>query len=120
MNVPRSHLPSHWRRRHGLIWLLAMLLAMAVVLLMFSSSAAACPSCKAALSSNEGRQGDLVGGFMWSILFMLSMPFALVGSFSAYMYVLVRKARGQRPAAPVIPPGVATRPPADSDGPSAI
>ena len=60
--------------------------------LWLASSAAACPSCKAALANQQG-QGDLVTGFFWSILFMMSMPFALTASFGGYMYVLVRRAR---------------------------
>ncbi|MBI2824862.1 MAG: hypothetical protein HYX69_09265 [Planctomycetia bacterium] len=55
-------------------------------------TASACPSCKAALAAQEG-QGDLVKGFFWSIMFMLSMPFTILGSFSGYMYLLVRRAR---------------------------
>jgi hypothetical protein len=58
----------------------------------------ACPSCKEALGSSSGG-GDLVSGFFWSILFMLSMPFLLLGSFGLYFYYLVRKARLARPAA---------------------
>ena len=54
--------------------------------------ASACPSCKEALASSSGR-GDLVSGFFWSILFMLSMPFVLLGSLGFYFYCLVRKAR---------------------------
>jgi hypothetical protein len=49
--------------------------------------------CKAALASHDRTHGDWVTGFFWSILFMLSMPFILLGSFSTYMYVLVRRAR---------------------------
>ena len=53
----------------------------------------ACPMCKAALGSHDRTHGDWVSGFFWSILFMVSMPFVLLGSFSTYMYVLVRRAR---------------------------
>lgn len=53
----------------------------------------ACPMCKAALGSSGRGHGDLVGGFFWSILFMLSMPFLILGGLSAYMYWLVRQAR---------------------------
>lgn len=55
--------------------------------------AEACPSCKAALAGDTAHQGDLVGGFFWSILFMLSMPFMVVGGMSSYFYYLVRQAR---------------------------
>ena len=69
--------------------------ALAIVVLSVDI-ASACPSCKAALAS-EG-QGDLVSGFFYSILFMLSMPFAIFGSFSSYMYLLVRRARREQVA----------------------
>jgi len=52
--------------------------------------ATACPSCKEALASDGG---DKIAGYFWSILFMMSMPFTLLGGFSTYMYVLVRRTR---------------------------
>jgi hypothetical protein len=64
----------------------------AVLWLAAADLASACPSCKEALGSGTGG-GDLVSGFFWSILFMLSMPFLLLGSFSLYFYYLIRKAR---------------------------
>ena len=62
-----------------------------------SSTASACPTCKAALENDES-EGDVMAGYFWSILFMMSMPFAMIGSFSGYMYVIVRKARAADPA----------------------
>jgi len=53
----------------------------------------ACPNCKEALASDTAGGGDVVSGFFWSILFMMSMPFAILGTFSSYMYYEVRKAR---------------------------
>lgn len=78
------------------------LLVAAVIVAALSATADACPSCKAALAAQEG-QGDLVSGFFWSILFMMSMPFALVTSFSGYMYLLVRRSRGAANATSVDP-----------------
>lgn len=76
----------------------AVLLATALT----ATDAWACPMCKAALGSSGRNHGDWVGGFFWSILFMLSMPFLILGGLSGYMYWLVRQAR--RTAAP--PPEV--------------
>ncbi len=70
------------------------MVAIAVVLLV-AQTASACPSCKAALANQEG-QGDVASGYMYSILFMLSMPFAIFGSFSSYFYYLVRRARREQ------------------------
>jgi hypothetical protein len=72
-------------------------LAAAIALLLVADFAVGCPSCKEALGNSSGG-GDLVSGFFWSILFMLSMPFLLVGCFGLYFYCLVRKARLARVA----------------------
>ncbi|HEY2840009.1 MAG TPA: hypothetical protein VGJ26_12715 [Pirellulales bacterium] len=66
----------------------------AVVVLAAADRALACPSCQAALASQEGG-AKVVQGFFWSILFMMAMPFSILGGFSTYFYVLVRRARRQ-------------------------
>ena len=63
-----------------------------------ASVALACPSCRESLTSCDAPSGgDLVAGYFWSILFMMSMPFALLGTFSSYMYWHVRRAQNQPP-----------------------
>ena len=59
-----------------------------------AATALACPTCKNALAGHD----HIVQGYFWSILFMMSMPFLLLGSFTAYMYWEVRKARAQQAA----------------------
>jgi uncharacterized protein YbaR (Trm112 family) len=76
--------------RPGLVVILALA---CVILVATATDALACPMCKAALASHDRTQGDWVRGFFWSILFMLSMPFVLLGAFSVKMYLLVRRAR---------------------------
>lgn len=88
-------LPSVPRNRRLLVRLAPVAWAM-LALVLAGDVATACPSCKTALASEHGGQGDIVSGFMWSILFMLSMPFSLVIGFSTYMYVLVRRARADQ------------------------
>lgn len=78
------------RGAHRRWWVLASLV---LIVALMVGEATACPMCKAALGSHDGSHGDLVGGFFWSILFMLSMPFLIFGSLSTYMYLLVRRAR---------------------------
>lgn len=78
------------------IRLMCFSLALVTTCAIFSSSAIACPGCKEALAS-EGH-GNIVQGYFWSILFMMAMPFALVGAFSGYMYLEVRRARGRQAA----------------------
>jgi hypothetical protein len=67
-----------------------MLLVLAIcVLCACAEICQACPNCKNGMGANE----NLVRGYFWSILFMMSMPFALLTSFSCYFYFLVRRAR---------------------------
>lgn len=80
----------------------ARLLIACALILALPAVAQACPSCKAALASQDGSQGDLVQGFFWSILFLLSMPAMILGGLSTYMYTLVRKAR-RAAAQPALP-----------------
>ncbi|HVW39230.1 MAG TPA: hypothetical protein VHB99_18065 [Pirellulales bacterium] len=61
--------------------------------LLSTEAAEACPMCKTALGSNAQH---FINAWGASIVFMLSMPFLLVGSFSVYMYVLVRRARAEQ------------------------
>jgi hypothetical protein len=72
----------------------------AVVLVCLAQAGLACPTCKAGLGAHDPAHGDLVSAYMWSILFMMSMPFTLLASFGGYCYWLVRKARAaaQSPA----------------------
>lgn len=88
-----------WRRAAPLLLIAVVTLAIALT----ASEAGACPMCKAALGSQGRNHGDWVGGFFWSILFMLSMPFLILGGLSAYMYRLVRQARrdGRQSAKPM-------------------
>jgi hypothetical protein len=60
-----------------------------VIVLGAASVASACPSCQRALS--DGSQGNLAAGIYYSILFMMSMPFAIVGTFAGFMYRAVKR-----------------------------
>jgi hypothetical protein len=60
------------------------------VLLAAASVAEACPSCQQALAGDEAH-GDLARGIYYSILFMMSMPFAIVGAFAGLVYRAVQK-----------------------------
>jgi hypothetical protein len=59
------------------------------VMVAAASVASACPSCQQALGA-DGSQGDLARGMYYSILFMMSMPFAIVGTFAGLMYRAVK------------------------------
>ena len=63
------------------------------VLVIFFSLATivdACPTCKDTLSENDA---NMVRGYFWSIVFMMSMPFLVLSGIATYFYLLVRKAR---------------------------
>jgi hypothetical protein len=66
---------------------------MLLVVGVMASAADACPTCKAALASHDGAHGDIVGAYFWSILFMMSMPFTILGILSGIMYWQIRRAR---------------------------
>jgi hypothetical protein len=55
----------------------------------------ACPTCKDNLAGDPTAQG-LARGFYYSILFMISMPFIILGSLCSYFYFLVRQAEWQK------------------------
>ena len=74
---------------------LLIFLVVFAVIMVTASVAWACPGCKDALAENDPEKNSLVKGYMYSILFMLAMPMAILGGFSAYIYRLVRRARTQ-------------------------
>jgi heme/copper-type cytochrome/quinol oxidase subunit 2 len=81
--------------------------ALAVVLLM-ASVAFACPTCKDSLA-HDPASANLVRGYAYSILFLLSMPPLIFSGLSAYFYWEVRKAKA-RQAAKVAEPNLAANP----------
>ena len=63
-----------------------------IVALATPAMVEACPLCSQALDG-QAKYGNLPLAYMWSILFMMSMPFLLLGSFGTYMYYQIRKVR---------------------------
>lgn len=72
---------------------LRRILILLLLICVLPQAAQACPGCKQALATADGEQANMVNGYFWSILFMLSMPFTLLGAFCGSMYLAVRKAR---------------------------
>ncbi|MGE5413655.1 MAG: hypothetical protein ACM3NW_05725 [Syntrophomonadaceae bacterium] len=84
------------------LWIVTVLLVVGVIL---PAVASACPLCKEAASATEkpGQTG-VWRGMYWSILLMVSAPFAMVGA----MIVAVRRARRRMLASsPPSPPPLA-------------
>ena len=74
-----------------------MLIALAIALvLLIVSVAAACPNCKEGLAQNDPHGQSIAAGYYYSILFMMSMPFAILGTFGSLAYLSIRRARIQQ------------------------
>jgi hypothetical protein len=65
-------------------------IAVAFAALAFAQVAFACPTCG---NSIEHSGGNLAEGFYWSILFMMSMPFLVLGGLTLLCWLEIRKAR---------------------------
>jgi hypothetical protein len=67
--------------RCGLMKGMARSLLLAAGLLFASSPGAyACPNCKEAVSASEGQVASMSSGYNWSVLFMLAVPFSMLGT----------------------------------------
>ena len=81
-----------------------MAFAALMLLLALDGAAQACPTCGAGMADGGEAAQKMLNGWFWSIVFMMSMPFAIVTSLGGYMYWIVRKARrAQAGAAASIP-----------------
>lgn len=45
-----------------------------------SNTAWACPNCKDAVSLGSGEAANLSSGYNWSVLFMIAVPFSMMGT----------------------------------------
>ncbi|MDG2382898.1 MAG: hypothetical protein P8N76_14610 [Pirellulaceae bacterium] len=61
-------------------------------LFVITAACEACPTCKQGIAEG-GDHEQIIRGYFWSILFMMSMPFVIFTSLCSYFYLLVRKAR---------------------------
>ncbi|MEX2026136.1 MAG: hypothetical protein WEH44_02530 [Pirellulaceae bacterium] len=71
------------------------LLALAFIAII-TAAAVACPTCKDGIAENDPEHQALARGFYYSILFMMSMPFLIVGTFGSFAYLSIRRARQQQ------------------------
>ncbi len=70
-----------------------------VCLFVLGDVAQACPTCKDGMQNDPAAQ-SLVRGYQWSIIFMMSMPFSILGGIGGYFYYLIRKARAEAANSP--------------------
>lgn len=73
----------------------SLLIAAAVALAFGIATVAwACPTCREGLADNPQGQ-SLATGFYYSILFMMSMPFIVLGTLVSFAYRSVQRAKSE-------------------------
>lgn len=70
-----------------------MLFCLVLVFSIGQDCLLACPTCKDGLAGNDPEHANLVRGYFWSIVFMMSMPFLIFASLGTYFYWQIRRAR---------------------------
>jgi hypothetical protein len=73
-------------------------LAAAAASLAARSAAAQCAMCGTAI---QGSEDPLANGIFWSVLFLISLPYAIVGSFVVGLVWAYRRAKLRRERAPL-------------------
>jgi hypothetical protein len=64
-------------------WQWTMFLGLTLAFLVLDQSAneaSACPNCKEAVSLDAGEISDVASGYNWSVVFMLTIPFSMLGT----------------------------------------
>lgn len=88
--MPRSTTIRLQQRRWRIATVVSLVLLACLVL---TAEASACPTCKEAIAGDGGSHSNLVRGYFWSIIFMLSAPPMILLGLGTYFYLLVRRAR---------------------------
>ena len=55
----------------------------------------ACPTCKDGVDANDPTHSGMAAGYYWSILFMMSMPFIILGVLGTCMYWSIQSAQAK-------------------------
>jgi predicted cation transporter len=76
--------------------LVVVALLMVLAVGIGAGDALACPTCKDGMSGNDPISVARASGYFYSILFMMSMPFVIVGTFGGAAYFSIRRARQQQ------------------------
>jgi hypothetical protein len=76
-----------------------MLIALALMLVfLIASVAGACPTCKEGLAQTDPHGESIAAGYYYSIIFMMAMPFAILGTFGSLAYLSIRRAAREQAA----------------------
>jgi hypothetical protein len=54
--------------------------AAAIILAATAATASACPNCKEAVTLDAGEVANMSSGYNWSVVFMLAVPFSMLGT----------------------------------------
>jgi hypothetical protein len=71
-------------------------LAPLVLVAILAGVAAACPTCREGLAESDPQGRSIAAGFYYSILFMMSVPYAILATFGAVAYFSIRRARARQ------------------------
>jgi hypothetical protein len=74
-------------RRTGWVTITLVLLG----LLPGTSSVQACPNCKEAVSLQSGDAASQADGYNWSVMFMLVVPFSMMGTGAFMVHRAVKR-----------------------------
>jgi p-aminobenzoyl-glutamate transporter AbgT len=72
-----------------------IIVAVAAFVLCATADAWACPNCREALADDPRGLG-LATGFYYSIIFMMSMPFIVMGTLVSVAYRTVQRSKGEQ------------------------
>ena len=78
--------------KHLRTQLQTLLIAVALVAVL-TTVASACPTCKEGVDASDPNRQSLAAGFYYSILFMMSMPYIVLGTLGYVAYNSVKKAK---------------------------
>lgn len=71
------------------------LLVLAMVMLT-ATELLACPTCKEGIAESDPTSQAQAAGYYYSILFMMAMPFLLLGTLGGAAYLSIRRVQGQQ------------------------
>jgi uncharacterized paraquat-inducible protein A len=80
-----------WLVTHCLLKFAIVLVAVVVL----SAEVMACPNCKNGMSGGDPLSVARASGYFYSILFMMSMPFLIVGTFGGAAYLSIKRAKAR-------------------------
>jgi hypothetical protein len=83
--------------------MLMMFATSLLAVIALTGNAWGCPTCKSAISGDDPVSVARATGYFYSILFMMSMPFVIIGTFGGLAYFTIRKARQEQTAKDELP-----------------